>query len=338
MCVIDLHNHMVTPAVIEFLERDGAHFDTTIVERNGVRFARIGESAIRPLHERMTQAEPRIGDMNKLGVDVQAVSCVPFLMYPEVEAGRAKAIARVNNESLAAITRTHPERFAALASVPFQALEAAAEEVEHAASLGLRGVEIPPGTRELDLDDRRLSPIWESAASLGMPVCIHPFDAAPQGAFGRYALGNLAGNLFDTGLAAALLVLGGVLERHPALQVVLYHGGGTFPALLARLDKGHSLFPACREKISRPPSTFISQLSFDTVTFEREWLLHLIRRFGSERVVLGSDYPLPMGPDDPVAEVRALGLTGAEERAILGGNAAALMGLEEPLRASSVEA
>lgn len=325
---------MVTPETIDFLERDGAYFDTKIFERDGKRFAVIGESAIRPLHERMTQPAPRVEDMNRLGVDVQAISCVPFLMYPDAEAGRAQAIARVNNESLAELARTYSERFVALATIPFQAPEVAARELEHAASLGLRGVEIPSGTRGMDLDDRRLTPIWESAAALGLPVCIHPFDAAPEGAFGRYFLGNLAGNLFDTGLAAALLVLGGVLERHPALQIVLYHGGGTFPALLARLDKGHSLFPACREDISRPPSTFVSQISFDTVVFERESLLHLIRRFGAERVVLGSDYPLPMGPDDPVAEVKELGLTAKEERAVLGGNAAALLGMHEFMMAT----
>lgn len=328
MCVIDVHNHTVTPAVIELLEKDGAHFDTELVERNGARFAVIRDSAIRPLHDRMTQAEPRVEDMDRLGVDVQAVSCVPFLMYPDVEAECAAAMARVNNESLAALSETHAGRFSPLASIPLQAPEAAARELEHAAGLGLRGVEIPTGAPGLDLDDPRLAPVWECAEALGMTVCIHPFDATPNGAFARFALGSLAGNLFDTGMAAALLVFGGVLERHPKLRFVLYHGGGAFPALLSRLDKGHSLFPACREKISRRPSEFVPHFSFDTVVFDREWLRHLVRRFGAERVVMGSDYPLPMGADDPVAEVRALGLPEADERAILGGNAAALLGVD----------
>lgn len=325
MCVIDLHNHMVTPAVVELLEREGAHLETRVVERNGARFAVIGETTIRPLHDRMTRAAPRIDDMDRLGVDVQAVSCVPFLMYPDVEAECAAVVARVNNESLAALARTHAGRFAPLASIPLQDPESAARELEHAAGLGLCGVEIPTGAPGLGLDDPRLTLVWECAESLAFPVCIHPFDSAPSGAFARFALSTLAGNLYDTGLAAALLVFGGVLERHPNLQVVLYHGGGAFPALLSRLDHGYSLFPACREKISRTPSEFVPQLSFDTVVFDREGLLHLIRRFGARRVVLGSDYPLPMGPDDPVAAVRELGLPEADLRAILGGNAAALL-------------
>lgn len=327
--VVDLHNHFVAPEVAAFLEREGARYATRIEERSGQRFFVIRDSAVRPLNERISQPEPRLRAMDAEGVDVQAVSCVPFLMYPEVDAELARTIAGINNDGLAAVASRHPDRFVGLASVPLQDPEAAARELERAAGLGLRGVEIPPRLPGRDLDDPALGVFWEAAEAHGMPVCIHPFAAAPAGALARYNLGNLVGNLYDTGLAAALLVYGGVLDRHPRLRLVLYHAGGAFPALLGRLDKGWSAFPDCRTAIPRPPSAYLDRFWFDILAFDRTALRQLVERFGAERFVLGTDYPLPMGLEHPVAEIRALGLPAGAEASILGGNAASLLSLRD---------
>jgi aminocarboxymuconate-semialdehyde decarboxylase len=335
MCVVDLHNHIVTEEVVAFLAREGAHFDTRIVESRQGRFAQLGQGTVRPLHARMCDPAARLPDMDRLGIDVQAVSCTPFVLYADVPADRALAVAQVNNDSLAAVAARHPGRFAPLASVPLQDPSRAARELSRAASLGLRGVEIPTRAGALDLDDRSLEPFWSAAAELGMPVCIHPFEASPQGAFARYGLSPLVGNLFDTGLAATLLVMGGVLERHPGLRVVLVHGGGTFPALIARLEQGHALFAECRSAAPRPPSAYLEHFWLDSVTFDAGWLRSLLERFGAGHVVLGSDYPLPLGPRDPVGEIRALGLDPADEHAVLGGNACDLLGIPRGAEAAA---
>jgi aminocarboxymuconate-semialdehyde decarboxylase len=300
-----------------------------VVEEGGARVARIGESGLRPLHARMCDAAARIADMDRLGIDVEAVSCTPFVLYPDAPPELGLELARVNNDSLAEVARRFPGRFAPLACVPLRDPERAAAELERAARLGLRGVEIPPRAADLDLDDPRLDPFWAAAARARFPVCIHPFDASPQGPLARYLLSPLVGNLVDTGLAATLLVMGGVLERHPSLDVVLYHGGGTFASLLARLEQGHALFPQCRVAAPRPPSAYVERFSFDTVTFDAGWLRYLIGRFGADHVVLGTDYPLPLGPADPVGEIRALGLEAEDERRILGANAGRLLRLAE---------
>ncbi len=323
--VVDMHNHIAAPQVVEFLEREGKHFDTEIVERDGARFFRIGSTATRPIHDRICQAEARLPDMDAVGIDVQAVSCIPFLMYPEVDPALGREIATVNNGALAEIAESLPERFAPLASVPLQDPEAAAAELERAVALGLRGAQIPPRVGSHWLDEERFEPFWAAAEALDCVLCMHPFDANPEGPFARYGLGNLVGNLYDTGLSASLLVYGGVLERYPGLRIVLYHGGGTLPCLLGRLDRGHAVMPANREALPRSPSSYAGAFHFDTITFDRGMLAHLVSRFGAERVVIGSDYPLPMGPEDPVAEVRALGLTSEDEAAVLGGNALDLL-------------
>src|SRR5882724_4378184 len=267
-----MHNHLVAPEVIAFLEREGAHYNTRIIEQDGQRFFIIQDTARRPLHARISQVEAQLSDMDAEGVDIQAVSCVPFVMYPEVSAAWGIAIARLNNEALAAPCARRPDRFVPLASVPLQEPQAAAAELQRAANLGIRGVEIPPNVCGQGLDEPQFEVFWEAAEALHMVVCIHPFEAAPRGMLARYMLGNLVGNLYDTGLAAALLIYGGVLERHPGLRIVLYHGGGAFPSLIGRLDLGYQVAPECRSAIPRPPSTYVKQFSFDTITCNRHML------------------------------------------------------------------
>jgi len=327
MDAIDMHNHFIAPEVIEHLARDGKHYGTRIVEREGRRFFLVQEKALRPIDGPISNAGARIVDMQRGGIATQAVSCVPFLMYPDVDAALGLAIAQVNNDAMVALAASDPAHFVALASVPMQDPAAAAKELERAARLGLRGVEIPPKVIERQLDEADFGPFWEAAEALGMVVCIHPFEAAPTGALARYFLGNLVGNLYDTGMAAALLIYGGVLERHPKLRIVLYHAGGALPAIVGRLDMGYRLVSECRSAIPRPPSTYVSQFNFDIIAHNRAMLGHLVRTYGADRFVVGTDYPLPAGLAHPIEEVRALGLDAADEAKILRGNAKGLLGL-----------
>jgi aminocarboxymuconate-semialdehyde decarboxylase len=327
MNAIDMHNHLVAPEVIDFLAREGKHYATRLVERDGRRFFLIQEKAIRPVDGPISDAAARIADMERGGIALQAVSCVPFLMYPDVANDLGLAIAQVNNDALAALARSDSRHFAPLGSVPLQNPVAAAKELERAAKLGLRGVEIPPKVGERQLDEPEFEVFWAAAETLEIAVCVHPFEAAPAGALGRYFLGNLVGNLYDTGLAAALLIYGGVLERHPKLKVVLYHAGGALPALLGRLDMGYRLVPECKQAIPRAPSTYLPQFHFDIIAHSRAMLGHLVSTYGAGRFVVGSDYPLPAGLAHPVEEVKALGLDAENEAKILSGNARAVLRL-----------
>ncbi len=328
MDVIDMHNHFIAPEVIDHLARDGTHYATRIVEREGRRFFLIQEKAMRPIDGPISNASARLTDMDREGITTQAVSCVPFLMYPDVDSACGLAIAQVNNDAMAALAASDPAHFAPLASVPMQDPAVAVRELERAAKLGLRGVEIPPKVVERQLDEADFEVFWEAAEALQMVVCIHPFEAAPTGALARYFLGNLVGNLYDTGLAAALLIYGGVLARHPKLRVVLYHAGGALPALVGRLDMGYRLVPECRGALPRPPSSYVSQFYFDIIAHNREMLGHLIKTYGADRFVVGSDYPLPAGLAHPAEEVRALALNAADEAKILSHNARRLLWLD----------
>lgn len=327
MNVIDMHNHFIAPELVDFLSREGRRYATRMIEREGRRFFVIQESAQRPIDGPISEAGARLRDMDREGVTTQAVSCVPFLMYPEVSAELGLAIAQLNNDSMAALAARESQRFVPLASVPLQDPAVAAKELERAAKLGLRGVEIPPKIGERQLDESGFEVFWETAEALRMAVCIHPFEAAPTGAMARYFLGNLVGNLYDTGLAAALLIYGGVLERHPRLKIVLYHAGGALPALLGRLDMGYRMVAECRKALPRAPSTYAAQFYFDIIAHNKEMLGHLIRTYGAERFVVGSDYPLAAGLAHPVSEVKSLALDATDEDKIFWRNAKEILRL-----------
>ena len=324
---IDMHTHIVTPEVLAVIKRDGHHYDTRIVERDGQQQFLIGETATRPINARVLGSDAgaaRLQDMDAEGIACEVLSCVPFVMYPGVDPDRALAIAQTHNDSVAAFAAGRPDRFVGMASVPLQAPALAARELERARGLGLKGVMIPPSVQNETLDEPQFETFWQAAEALGSMVFIHPFDAKPTGLLARYNLGNLAGNLIDTGLAAAAIICGGVLERHPRLRVLLAHAGGTLPAMLGRLDNGFPRSHDMRSRIPRPPSTYVSQLWFDSIAFNAPFLRALISMLGADRFVTGSDYPVG-GPPHPVGEVRTLELDATTEGNVLRSNALGLL-------------
>jgi aminocarboxymuconate-semialdehyde decarboxylase len=325
---IDLHSHIVTTDVLALLQREGHNFQTRIIERDGQRFFLIAETATRPINPKvlgLDDGAARLADMDAEGIERAALTCVPFVMYPGVAPECALAVAQTHNDSVAALAARQPERFVGMASVPLQAPALGVRELERARNLGLVGVMISPSIQGQALDEPVFEVFWDAAEALNVLVFIHPFDAAPSGLLARYNLGNLAGNLTDTGLAAAAIICGGVLERHPRLRVLLAHAGGTLPAMLGRIDDGFQRFAEMQSRLSRRPSAYLSQLWLDTIAFNPPFLRSLIALLGADRFVVGSDYPVG-GPPHPVTEVQTLGLSPDEESAVLRLNALHLLG------------
>src|SRR5437667_54181 len=143
---------------------------------------------------------------------------------------------------------------------------------------------------------------------------------------GKYYLRNLLGNPYDTGVAAAHLIFGGVLDRFPKLEVNLPHAGGAFPGLIGRLDHGTKVRPELKH-MQRLPSEYLRRFTYDTIGHDDRINMNLIRLVGADRVTLGSDYCFDMGLDDPLAAVRRLQLSAKEKGLIAGGNAARLLRL-----------
>jgi aminocarboxymuconate-semialdehyde decarboxylase len=210
-----------------------------------------------------------------------------------------------------------------------QAPELALKELERAAKLpGMRGMYLATHVNGIDLDDRRFWNIYAKAEELGWPVFLHPIDTIGRERTTRYYLRNLLGNPYDTGVAAASLIFGGVLDACPKLEVNLPHAGGTFPWLIGRLDHGTKVRPELRH-MKRLPSAYLRRFTYDTIGHNDQINYNLIRMVGADRVVLGSDYCFDMGLADPLGDVERLdALSAAERDCIIGQTAVKLLRLE----------
>lgn len=252
----------------------------------------------------------------------------PWILLVPVLADLTTAcrVCRVLNESLAQTAADHDGRIYALGTVPLQDPGAAAAELEYLMGLpGLRGVEVPASVAGRYLGEKFFEPFWAAAADTGALVFVHPTTRGlGLPALDSHYLWNAVGNPLETTIAAAQLVLGGMLERHPGLRVLLAHGGGALPALRGRLRRAAAVRPEAQDGGGDVDVT-IRRLYFDSLTHDPAVLADLVAFAGPGHVLLGSDRPFDMGSDQPADEIRSLGLDTDAERQLLGGNAAVLL-------------
>jgi len=259
---------------------------------------------------------------------VRVCSLPPFLLRHDLPVHDGIAYSRAMNDGLAAAATSMGNRVRMLATVPLQAPQDAVEELRRAAGdLGFAGVEIATNVAgTVELDDPALEPFWSSVETLRMFVLIHPHDVAGAARMQAYHLRNLVGNPVETTLAAARLIFGGVLSRHPDLTVVLSHGGGALPWLAGRIEQGYRVRPECRT-VESPPSAWLRRFVYDTVLFAPHAVRALVEWVGADRVVLGTDYPFDMGDTDPIGTVTAALSDPQACDAVLAANAARLLAL-----------
>jgi aminocarboxymuconate-semialdehyde decarboxylase len=315
---VDLHCHIHTPAADDLAKQATAPGVDQMARYGDPRTIAQQQKLRAELDRKLTSIEQRIADMDRMGIDVQAISTSPLQYYYATEADIGRRICRTINERLAEITATHPDRFAPLATVPLQAPELAVAELEYCMTkLGFRGMEIGTNVRGVELSDARFERLFARAEELGAVIFLHPVGF------------NVIGNPLDTTVALSHIVFGGVLERHPRLKFVAAHGGGYLGHYPARMDHAYRVRPECHDYITRPPTHYMKKVYFDTMVFSETQLRHLVNLWGADHVVIGTDYPYDMGYYKPVDFVeRTKSLTRAQKDAIIGGNAAKLLGLK----------
>jgi aminocarboxymuconate-semialdehyde decarboxylase len=324
---IDVHAHLVPEAAFDLLP-DGARRGLGLPGSDGRTQPANQGGGFEGVQ--LYNIERRLRDMDTQLVDMQVLSGVPGTMffYGREEAEAVEACRRVN-DAFAATVAANPKRFAAIATLPLQAPEAAARELERAVrDLGLRGCEISSNVNGKNLDDKALAPFYAKAQELDVPIFIHPSGVPGLNErLGSYYLTNLIGNPMDTTIAAASLIFGGVLEEFPRLKVYLAHGGGACPYIRGRWEHGWRVRKEAHANIERPPSEYFQQLYFDSLVHGGPALNFLAATVGPERIMLGTDYPFDMGNYRSVEAIDAVaGATDAQKDLMLGGNAARLFG------------
>ena len=278
--------------------------------------------------------EQRIADMDHMGIDIQAISPAPRQTYYGADPELGLAAARATNDFIAEICGRWPDRFTGLGTVPFQAPELAVAELDRIhRSLGFRGIEIMTHVAGEDLSAERFRKIFARCEELGLLVFMHPTGFTEARRLSEHYLVNIVGNPLDTTVAVHHLIFGGVLEDYPNLKLVLAHGGGYLPAYSGRIDHAASARPDCCEQLKRMPTDYLKRLYFDSLVYTRHQLEYLVAQYGADHVLVGTDYPADMGEVDPIGFIEgAQGLSEPEKAAILGLNAARLLGIPVPAR------
>ncbi len=326
---IDVHAHVLTEETIRLLQREAPKVAPKLSEVDE-QFGTldVAGSVYRHFPRGGWDLDRRLQDMAASKVDVQVLSVCPQTFVYSQPPAVAAGFARIQNEQMAKLVKTHPKRFLGIATLPMQAPKLAADELRHAMQvLGLNGAQIGSNIAGKNLDDPELEPVWATAAELGAFILVHPINVAGMDRLGSYYLNNLIGNPLDTTIAAACLVFSGVLERYPNLKFCLAHGGGFVPYQAGRFVHGWHVRQEPKKKLSKPPTDSLKRFYFDTITHSTEVLEFLVGSAGADRVLLGSDYPFDMGMTDGVLQVKNLSIPSSQQTTILGDGARVLLGV-----------
>ncbi|MEU8105832.1 amidohydrolase family protein [Nonomuraea muscovyensis] len=289
----------------------------------------MGSKEFRAIRDNCWDAEVRVGEMDADGVDVQVLSPTPaFFSYGQSPVQGAK-ISAIFNDLALDICAPAPERLLPFCQVPLQDPDAACRELERSIANGHRGVEIGNHVGERDLDSAGIVTFLQHAAALDVPVFVHPWDMATSTRLDRWMAQWLTGMPAETHLSILALILGGVFDRiDPGLRICFAHGGGSFAFWVGRMDNAWHQRHDVIGTSEHPPSHYLGRFYTDSVVFDHRALRLLVDTIGADRVLLGSDYPYPLGERPAGRVVRTSPHLGeAERRAILRGNAETFLGL-----------
>ncbi len=324
---IDIHNHYYPESYFQMI-RDLAGNDyafdtdttgTTIIKFRGARFFGIQPP--------MTDVSLRLEAMDLVGIDVQVLSVsVPNVYFAGVE--QEPQSARGVNDAYAELIARYPERFMGFAYIPMNTPDEALAELEHSLDeLKLNGAIILSHIRGKPLTDPSFRPFFEEANRRNLCVLIHPM--MPTGMADQlrdYVLGPIVGFLFDSTLAVARMCYDGLLRDFPNIRLLIPHLGGAIPYLMARLDRGHHDFAACREKIQDPPSTYLKKLYYGTVSTSPYTVSMVRDLIGTDHIALGTDYPHLLGSiDGSVETIESMRIPKVEKERIYSGTAMAIL-------------
>jgi len=291
-----------------------------------------GDQFFREIDENCYRPEARLKECDRYGVDVQVLSTVPVMFSYWAKPEDTLAVSRFLNDHIAAICKKYPKRFVGLGTIPMQAPDLAIQELRRCIQeLGLVGIQIGSHVNKWPLSAPELFPIFQEAERLGACIFVHPWDMLGQEVMGKYWLPWLVGMPMETSFAICSLLFGGVFDRLPNLRWCFAHGGGAFPGTIGRIEHGWKVRPdLCAIDCKGNPRSYLSRFWVDSLVHDKVALKHLLDLMGKDKVVLGTDYPFPLGEEVPGALVESIEVLNEEEKAaILWNNGLAWLGLKE---------
>uniref|UniRef100_UPI002ABDC530 amidohydrolase family protein n=1 Tax=Paraburkholderia sp. J63 TaxID=2805434 RepID=UPI002ABDC530 len=295
---IDMHSHFFPPIAKEEAARlDPEHAPWLKIDAAGERgMIMAGEREFRPVYRALWDPAARIEEMDERGVDVQLMCATPVMFGYRYAGAAAAAWAERMNDRALELCAYAPERLFALAQVPLQDLDLACREATRACRAGHRGVQIGNHLGPRDLDDEHLIAFLTHCAHEEIPVLVHPWDMMTDGRMKKWMLPWLVAMPAETQLSMVSLILSGAFERLPkTLKLCFAHGGGSFAFLLGRVQNAWEQRDIVRENCPQPPLSYVDRFHVDSAVFDPRALSLLVETMGEDRVLLGSDYPFPLG-------------------------------------------
>lgn len=325
--VVDVHTHLVPKGWPDLAAECGGGTDWPWLRIESERQAMImlGDREFRPIGSQCWDPRVRLDDMVADGIDLQVVSPTPVFFSYERPADQAVKVARIFNDLT--LECTTDKRLVPFCQVPLQDPDAACAELDRCVAAGHAGVEIGNHVGDTDLDGS--VQFLQHCASTGVPVLVHPWDMPTGPRLDRWMARWLVGMPAETHLSLLAMILAGVFDRVPdSLRICFAHGGGSFAFWLGRADNAwHRRGDLVRGGSTKPPSHYVDRFFVDSVVFDPAALRLLVDVLGEDQVLLGSDYPYPLGERPAGQVIRSADfLTDAARDKLLSGNAMRFLG------------
>lgn len=326
--IIDCHAHLVPPSLLDAIRERASDFPSVQVieqETGNPAFSFAGNKPTRPVAKGLTDVDARLAWLDGQGIDKQVFGGWLDMFGNELPVSEGAAWARLMNEHLARAGKEQP-RLIPLGTVPLQDGVAAAEVLREAHAAGMGGAMIgtQPNGRGGVLDDKSLDPFWQAADELGSVLFIHPVFESGDDRVHDYGMANAVGRITDTLIALSRIIYSGHVARYPGAKIVAGIGGAALPYVVGRLRRNFSLD---KDRLGDPDAALAS-FYYDTIVQDTRALRFLADVVGTDRIMMGSDMPFPIGDLEPLNIVRETGFTEAEAASINGGLAARLLNLE----------
>lgn len=348
---IDLHTHILPP---DWPDLDAKYGYSGFVRLEHYKpcCARmmIRDRVFREITDNVWDPKRRIEECDQEKISMQVLSTVPVMFSYWAKPADTLDLSRRLNDHIAEVVRSHPTRFAGLATVPLQDPDLAAKELERCVrELNLRGAEIGThvdaneychGADCRNLDHASLDVVWSAAEQLDAAIFVHPWDMMGKERMPKYWLPWLVGMPAETSLAICSMIFGGVFERFPKLRVAFAHGGGAFPFTIGRIEHAFHVRPdLCATDNKINPRSYLAQSNekgdaiparfyVDSLVHDHDALKLLLKLFGAQRVALGSDYPFPLGEAHPGELIESMeDLSAKDQGQLLSGTVREFLGM-----------
>ncbi len=330
MPVIDIHNHFFPRDWPDLAARYGTPNWPWIKHTEpGKAEIMVGDRFFRQIYSACWDPEVRLSEMDRDGVEIQVLSATPVLFAYERPLEHALDCARLFNDAALELCARGKGRLKSLCQVPLQDIEASCKELSRCMLAGHLGVQIGNHVGEKNLDDPGIVTFLHHCADEGAAVLVHPWDMLGPQRMPKYMMPWTVGMPAETHLGIVAMILGGAFDKLPKhLRICFAHGGGSFAFLLGRLDNAWQHHPVARGVCELAPSQYVNRFSVDSAVFDQRALEFLVGTMGAERVMLGSDYPFPLGEHRVGSLIRSSQLAGAAKDRLLGGNAVEFLGLQ----------